>query len=123
LGGKVAVAGGDAKEDSVVLLELVRGDFGNGGGFGRGVHHGEDFGREGLGDSVRSMLATGRVLNISRYSAEDSSKGREAQEKNCRSSDIRFQSAPLDVNEKASEASLNRVDLMSSPGYGWMGSL
>lgn len=76
LGGEVAVAGRDAKEESVVLLKLVGGDLGNGGGFGRGVHLGKDFGREGLGDSVRSISATAPVLNISSYSAEDLSEGR-----------------------------------------------
>lgn len=52
LGGEVAVAGGDAEEEGVVLLELVRGDDGDGSGLARGVHLGEDFFGEGLFDSV-----------------------------------------------------------------------
>ena len=51
LRGKIAIAGGDAEEEGVVFLKLVRGGEGDGGGvLGGGVHFGEDFGREGLFD-------------------------------------------------------------------------
>ena len=51
LRGEVAVAGGDAEEEGVVAFELVRGDCGDGGGFGGRVHFGQDFFGEGFGDS------------------------------------------------------------------------
>lgn len=56
LGGEVAVAGGNAEEHAIVLLELGGRDFGDGGVLGRGVHLGEDFFRKGFFDSARQDL-------------------------------------------------------------------
>ena len=52
LGGVVAVAGGDAEEEGVVLLHVVGGDEGDGGVLAGGVHFGEDFLGEGFFDSA-----------------------------------------------------------------------
>lgn len=52
LGGEVAVPGGDAEEECVVLEELLRRGNGN-AGLGGSVHLGQDFLRESLGDSGR----------------------------------------------------------------------
>lgn len=51
LGGEVAVAGGDAEEEGVVVFEGVRGDEGDGGVLAWRVHFGEDFLGEGFFDS------------------------------------------------------------------------
>lgn len=60
LRGKVAVASGDAHEESVVLLEDGRvGDIRNRGVFGRSVHLGQDFLRQSLGDAVQVDGAAG----------------------------------------------------------------
>ena len=43
LSREVTVASRDAKEETVVLLKFGRGDCGNGGFFGRGMHPCQDF--------------------------------------------------------------------------------
>lgn len=53
LRGEVAVARGDAEEEGVVLFERDRVDGGNRGALGWGVHFGQDFFGEGLGDPER----------------------------------------------------------------------
>ena len=53
LGGEVAEAGRDPQEEGVVLLQLVRGDEGDGGRLRRGVHFRKDFLGQGLFDSIR----------------------------------------------------------------------
>lgn len=75
LGGEVAVAGGDAEEEGVVLLELggVLED-GHVGGLGGSVHLGEDLLGEGLGDLVdvgraaglldTGLLSLGQLLDV-----------------------------------------------------------
>lgn len=64
LGREVAVSGGDAEEEAIVLLEdrrvLNDGDV---GGLGRGVHLGEDLVGEGLGDSNGYVSALVQVVN------------------------------------------------------------
>ena len=60
LGGEVAVAGGDAHQEGIVLLEDGGvGDLGDGGVLGRSVHLGEDLIGEGLGDAVEVDGTTG----------------------------------------------------------------
>lgn len=60
LGGEVAVAGGDAEQEGVVLDELLRGDDGE-IGLRRGVHLGEDLLGECLGHSAVAVSRGTRV--------------------------------------------------------------
>ena len=60
LRGEVAVAGGDAHQEGIVLLQDGRvADLGDGGVFGGSVHLGQDIVREGLGDAVEVDGAAG----------------------------------------------------------------
>jgi len=55
LGGEVTVTSGDAEEEGVIGGEGIGGDNGV-VWFSRGVHLGEDFGREGLWDSLGALV-------------------------------------------------------------------
>jgi hypothetical protein len=59
LSGEVSVTGGDAKEESVIVGQVVYADDGI-VGLSRSMHLGEDLLRQGLGDPSGIPLVVGR---------------------------------------------------------------